>query len=393
MKILLATAYEYPHIGGLSVHVTTLKAGLEARGHEVDVLSFSNIHPVVRKLYAQGPSFVLNKIRKGRGILWTHHARQKCVRKLIEKNKQKNYDIINAQDPFSTLAALETGIPVVSTVHGYATFESISKGSMIEGSPEAKKFQSLEIQAYKGTRKIVTVDQRLKNYIKDVSGVEATAIRNFIDIHSFKPDKGKKQVFRKQYGIGEDEFVIFIPRRLVPKNGVIYPALAFPTVLEKHKNARLIYAGEGNQMAEIKRIAEENGITEKVSLLGNVPHEKVKDYYALSDIVIVPSIYSAGVEEATSISALEAMGSGTPLIACAVGGLKEIVTPGIDGILIEEKNPGQMAAAIIDLLDNPDKGMAMAQKAREKIEKEYSHLAAAAKYEEIYLSALNAEHN
>ena len=41
MKILMATAYDYPHIGGLSTHVSTLKAGLESRGHEVDVLSFS----------------------------------------------------------------------------------------------------------------------------------------------------------------------------------------------------------------------------------------------------------------------------------------------------------------------------------------------------------------
>ena len=53
MKILLATAYDYPHIGGLSTHVTTLKAGLEARGHEVDVLSFSNTCPrCTQALYA-----------------------------------------------------------------------------------------------------------------------------------------------------------------------------------------------------------------------------------------------------------------------------------------------------------------------------------------------------
>ena len=53
--------------------------------------------------------------------------------------------------------------------------------------------------------------------------------------------------------------------------------------------------------------------------------------------MIVPSVHSAGVEEATSISALEAMGSGTPLIACAVGGLKEIVNPGVDGLINRRK--------------------------------------------------------
>ena len=181
-----------------------------------------------------------------------------------------------------------------------------------------------------------------------------------------------------------------MPRRLIKKNGVTYPALALPAVLEKYPNTRLIYAGNGNQLEEIKKIVQEYGMNEKVTLLGDVPHEKVKDYFALADIVIVPSVHSAGVEEATSISALEAMGSGTPLIACAVGGLKEIVDPGNDGLLIEEKNVVQMSEAIIELLDHPEKGVKMAKRAREKIEKEYSHLTAAEKYEEIYLKALRS---
>ena len=125
-----------------------------------------------------------------------------------------------------------------------------------------------------------------------------------------------------------------------------------------------------------------------VTLLGDVPHEKIKEYYALSDIVIVPSVHSVGVEEATSISALEAMGSDTPLIACAVGGLKEIVNPGVDGILVQEKSVEQLADAVIQLLDHPNEGREMAKLAREKVEKEYSHLAAAGKYESIYVSAL-----
>ncbi|MDT0161578.1 MULTISPECIES: glycosyltransferase family 4 protein [Bacillus] len=388
MKILIATAYDYPHAGGLSTHVATLKAGLEERGHEVDVLSFSDISPAVRKVYAQGPSFVIQKLKKGRGILWSHHARKKLIQKLIEKNKHKQYDLINAQDPFTTLAAIETGIPTVSTVHGYMAFESVSKGSIIEGSPEAKEMQDIEIKAYKGTRKIITVDQRLKDYVKEMSGVEGNAIRNFIDIHSFKPDKDKKGQLRDQYGVSRDEHVLFVPRRLTKKNGVIYPALALPAVLEKYPNTRLIYAGSGEALNEIKQIVAENKMEDRVTLLGAVPHEKVKDYYALADIVLVPSVHSAGVEEATSISALEAMGSGSPLVACAVGGLKEIVDPGKDGLLVEEKNVEELSEAILYFLENPEKGEEMAKNAREKIEKEYSHLAAAAKYEEIYLSAL-----
>ena len=149
MKILMATAYDYPHIGGLSTHVATLKAGLEARGHQVDVLSFSNTSPIVRKLYTQGPSFFLNKVRKGRGIIWSHYARKKCLIHLLEKQKLEQYDIINAQDPMSTLAVLDTGMPVVSTVHGYMSFEAISKGIVLEEGPEAKELQELESKPIK----------------------------------------------------------------------------------------------------------------------------------------------------------------------------------------------------------------------------------------------------
>ncbi|MBW9235585.1 glycosyltransferase, partial [Leptospira santarosai] len=84
------------------------------------------------------------------------------------------------------------------------------------------------------------------------------------------------------------------------------------------------------------------------------------EYFALSDVVLVPSIYSAGVEEATSISALEAMGSGVPLIACAVGGLKEIVDHEKDGLLVEERNIEDLSNAMIHLLENREEGSQLA---------------------------------
>jgi glycosyltransferase involved in cell wall biosynthesis len=388
MKILIATAYDYPHAGGLSTHVTTLKSGLESLGHEVDVLSFSNVPSSTQNLYAKGPSFILNKLKKGKGIVWSHKARKRLLQGLIEKNKDKQYDLINAQDPFTTLAAIETGIPTVSTVHGYMTFESISKGSLDENSPEASYMKEVEIKAYKGTRKIITVDTRLKDYVKEVSGAEGNAIRNFIDIHNFKPDQEYRDQFRDKYGISKEDNVLFVPRRLTKKNGVIYPALAMPKIIEKFPNTKLIYAGSGEALSEIKKIVEEHKLHDNVTLLGAIPHEQIKEYYALSDVVLVPSVHSAGVEEATSISALEAMGSGSPLVACAVGGLKEIVNHKEDGLLVEEKSIQELADAVNYLLENPEEGQRMAIKARTKIEEEYSHIAAAKKYEAIYKSAL-----
>ena len=146
MKILLATVYDYPHLGGLSVHLTTLKAGLESRGHEVDVVSFTDVPKWKRDGIVRGPAFLLNKMKQGKGYVWTLKRRQDELAILIkEAVSKKEYDIINAQDVFTTFAALETNVPVVSTVHGYLTFEGISKGTLVEGSPEAAELQEAAI--------------------------------------------------------------------------------------------------------------------------------------------------------------------------------------------------------------------------------------------------------
>ncbi len=389
MKILLATAYDYPHLGGLSVHLTTLKAGLESRGHEVDVVSFSDVPKWKRDGVVRGPAFLLNKMKQGKGYVWTLKRRQDELALLIKDAvTKKEYDVINAQDVFTTFAALETNVPVVSTVHGYLTFEGISKGTVVEGSPEAKELQEAERKAYRATREVITVDTRIKEYILEETGVTGHMIKNFIDVESFKPEIERRAEFRDTYGFSQDELIFFVPRRLTKKNGVMYPILSLPAVVEKFPNARVVFAGTGEMMEPMKQKAAELGVSDHVTMLGAVDHSVMMQYYALANVALVPSIYSAGVEEATSISALEAMGSGVPLIACAVGGLKEIVDSGKDGLLVEEQNVEELSDAMIRLLDDPAYGEQLAEAGRAKIVAEYSHFAAAEKYESIYLKAL-----
>ncbi|MGN7408127.1 glycosyltransferase family 4 protein [Sporosarcina sp. SAFN-010] len=389
MKILLATVYDYPHLGGLSVHLTTLKAGLESRGHEVDVVSFTDVPKWKRDGIVRGPAFLLNKMKQGKGYVWTLKRRQDELAILIkEAVSKKEYDIINAQDVFTTFAALETNVPVVSTVHGYLTFEGISKGTVIEGSPEAAELQEAERKGYKSTREVITVDTRIKEYILKETGVTGNMIKNFIDVESFKPEIERRAEFRDTYGFSQDELIFFVPRRLTKKNGVMYPILSLPAVVEKFPNARVVFAGTGEMMEPMKQKAAELGVSDNITMLGAVDHSVMMQYYALANVALVPSIYSAGVEEATSISALEAMGSGVPLIACAVGGLKEIVDSGKDGLLVEEQNVEELSDAMIRLLEDPAYGEQLAEAGRTKIIEEYSHFAAAEKYEAIYLKAL-----
>ena len=192
-------------------------------------------------------------------------------------------------------------------------------------------------------------------------------IKNFIDVESFKPEIERRDEFREKYGFEKDDLIFFVPRRLTKKNGVIYPILSLPAVLEKFPKARVVFAGTGEMMDKMKAKAAELGVADRVTMVGAVDHTDMIEYYALGNVALVPSIYSAGVEEATSISALEAMGSGVPLIACAVGGLKEIIVDGEDGLFVEEQNVEELSDAMIRLLSNPEDGQHLADTARAKI--------------------------
>lgn len=388
MKILLSTIFEYPHEGGLSTHVATLKNGLEALGHQVDVLSFTNLNPLVRKAYAQAPGFIASKIKPGSGQLMNDQNRMTLIHKELNKLKSQ-YDVVNTQDVYATLAAEGTGIPVVETVHGYYSFEAISRGAIAEGSKEDITVREREKRAYTLADEVVTVDQRIKEYVKSMSGVEATAIKNFIDVEDFDPGKLDLSGIREEFGIPADKKMLFVPRRMTEKNGVIYPTLALRKVLDRHPDTVLVYAGTGEQMPAIKREVEKQGLDGDVLLLGTVPHEKMKYLYGTSDVVLVPSVHSYGVEEATSISALEAMGSRSPVIAGAVGGLKEIIEHEKDGLLMTEKDVDGLSEAILKVLDSPTFAEQLARNARTKIEQMYSHHSAAARFEEIYMKAAN----
>ncbi|MCO0595891.1 glycosyltransferase family 4 protein [Peribacillus butanolivorans] len=390
MNILITTIFSYPHEGGLSSHITTLKKGLKSRGHSVDILSFSQLPSFKKKLLAQAPGFLLNKVKHGSGQLFNDRQRLKLLTSSI-KSLKKKYDVINAQDIFATLASIESGIPTVETVHGYYSFEAVSRGAISPDSMEDLIIRDFERKAYQSVAKVVTVDRRIKDYINHLAHIEAETIKNFIDVAAFKPETTDRNETRQVFQIPLHKKMLFVPRRMTEKNGVIYPIMALPEVLKNHHDTVLVYAGTGEQQAQLEETIAKLKLTDSVLFLGSVPFEKMQNLYGASDIVLIPSVHSHGVEEATSISALEAMSSGSPVIASAVGGLKEILSDGEDGLLVEEKNIKALSQAISSLLSDPIRAAKLAEKARYKIENEYSHLAAAERFEKAYHEVLNSK--
>lgn len=307
--------------------------------------------------------------------------------KIINELKRSYISCISCQDVIAVhaaegaLKALSFDIPVILTVHGYFTYENTDYGLMKKGSPVYNYFLDYERRAYDESEKIAAVDTNIKNYIcsmksKDKSNV--LVIKNAVDDTVFSPMFSDNDAFNNN--------IFLVPRRLVPKCGVINAVKAAKIVIEKgYTNFLILIAGDGIEKNTIIDYVKENNIEKNIKLAGRVPHNEINKYYNSAKAVIIPSIESENVKEATSIAALEGMSCGKIVIASDLGGLSEIIKNDITGLLVKPGNVQMLADAIIKviLIDNK-KYVDMGNNARQSISSNYGFMDHAKKFLEIF---------
>jgi len=404
VKVLLPTMRDPGQIGGTSTHLAMLVRGLRELGHEAEALYLGSAVPMpLRKAGLIWPAGALNRLRSGWGMMYAAEARARLLAAVTRRRLESAataWEVLNAQEvysvPYLRVLADRFGIPLVLTLHGYPLYESVSEGYTAKSRLGRHYLMRAEIRALRLADAVVTVDSRLYRHALGLVPERADSLytlKNFIDTSVFAPpaDPGEDERLRREeraaWGIPQDKIVLFCPRRLVKKNGVIYPSLALATMSPADRERfLLLHAGEGGERQEIERIVRENRLEGQVRLLGGQGPEAIRRLYRLADIVLVPSVHSENVEEATSLAALEAMASGRPLIAGAVGGLAEMVVDGENGLLVPV-DPQALAAAILRLAAAPHLGERLAAAARRYVVENHSHLGAAAAYLEVYRRA------
>jgi glycosyltransferase involved in cell wall biosynthesis len=131
--------------------------------------------------------------------------------------------------------------------------------------------------------------------------------------------------------------------RLVPKKGIDTLVRACALVPE----VRCAVVGDGPQRAELAALAEELGVSERVTLLGARSQPEVRDLLARASVFALPCRRDAdGDVDNVPLSILEAMEQGVPVVATPTGGIPEIVEPGVGGILVAPDDPVALAAEL-----------------------------------------------
>lgn len=389
MQIIIVSNGKIPHIGGKSTHIMDLKNGLEELGNNVCIISDTSISKLIMNLYRLIllPVRIVNKYR------YIHYMKILLSRYLARMCCKYESDIIIAQDAVAASGLCGNkrlnNIPKYLTMHTYFGIEN-----MLDGKNISKKIYNnmmeYELKCLEQIDGIICVDKRIRRTVEGIVSERKQGrlkdrisdIANFTNTNKFKPvSTDIKNSLRKKHDVKEDAFVCVCARRLVEKNGVMYAVQAM-----KHlgDDCILLIAGNGPEREKIVRYIADNNLESKVRLLNNIPNDNICELYQLADVSLVPSITVQGLQEATSITAIEGMACGIPTIASNIGGLAQMIDNVKTGILVEEANADKIADAIVTLMNNNELYNIVSSGARMYIEKNHSHIQGAKNYLDAY---------
>ena len=187
-------------------------------------------------------------------------------------------------------------------------------------------------------------------------------------------------------GIDLERFTYAAPRnggpvvavaRLSPEKGIENLIRAIEIAARECPSIRAEIAGDGPCLPGLIELRQRLGLTDRICFLGQV--QDVPSLLQRAGLFVLPSL-----SEGISLTLLEAMASGVPVVATAVGGNPEVVQPNVTGLLVPAADPASLAAAIVQVMRNPAAANAMTQAGRRRLETLFDVRSMVSAYESLY---------
>ncbi len=362
-------------LGWETFHLTSPKQGHCAAAHEeVDGLDFYRC-PVP----PAGPA----GLNEWRLIRATEQRLEALVRELKP-------DVIHAHSPvLNAIPAIRVGrrlgVPVVYEIRAFWEDAAVDHGTTSEGSLRYRATRALETWAIKRVGHVFTICEGLRRDIvaRGVAESKVTVIPNAVDVEGFQLSGTPDAALKARLGL-EGCTVLGFVGSFYAYEGLDLLLDAFPALLQKRPDLRLLLVGGGPQDANLKAQAQRLGVADKVVFTGRVPHSEVSRYYDQIDLLAYPRHSMRLTELVTPLKPLEAMAQGRLFVASDVGGHKELIRDGETGKLFKAGSAEALAAAIDDMLAHRERWPDMRAAGRHFVEEVRNWKNSVANYLPVY---------
>jgi|OpeIllAssembly_1097287.scaffolds.fasta_scaffold187503_1 glycosyltransferase involved in cell wall biosynthesis len=294
--------------------------------------------------------------------------------------RRERFDVVHTHTSkggfLGRIGARLAGVPlVIHTAHGFY-FNQINCGPK-----EARFYRALEKFAACFCDLIISVNEedRLSAIQKGVvHPSKIHTVINGINTRRFEnvvpPDSLGADLDPSGQGI-----LIGTTGRLMQQKGYHYLIQAMPSVLREFPGARVIFVGDGPLEAELKGLADQLGVSDQCRFLSF--RKDIPELLASFDIFVLPSLW-----EGLSISLLEALAAGKPIVATNIKGNREVIDHGVNGLLVNPEDPAGLAEGIIRLIRDKELARGMGERAREKAKASFSEEAMVRRTLDLYRS-------
>ena len=311
-------------------------------------------------------------------------------RRLAELVDRIMPDVLHAHSPvLNAIAALRVGsargIPVVYEVRAFWEDAAVDHGTSTPGGLRYRGTRWLETWALKRADAVTTICEGLKQDMvaRGIASEKITVIPNAVDIAQFGAGRAPDAELKQQLGLGGGIILGFIGS-FYAYEGLPILLRALPQLLRHHPAVHVLIVGGGRQENELKQLAADLGVQNHVVFAGRVPHDDVRRYYDLVDILVYPRLSMRLTELVTPLKPLEAMASQRLLVASDVGGHRELIRAGETGTLFKAGDPASLATVVLDLLEHPERWPALRSAGRKYVEHERTWHSSVARYRHVY---------
>ncbi len=367
MKILILS--NHLNFGGITAYVGNLCKALQGKD-DIEMVVASRGGDCEKDLQKMGVHVLRiplsTKSEVSPKVFWS-------FLKLRKEIKRLKIDVIHANTRVTqVLAALlsgATGVPVLSTCHGYFKRRLFRRLFPCWG------------------RRVIAISDQVRDHLIDDFKIDPQRIEliyNGVDLEKFMPRPLEEIVAeKKKWGLSPAKKIIGHIGRLSPVKGQRFLILAAAVLARKRKDFQILLIGDGDQKENLQKLIHQNRLGEIVFLCPSVRETTLA--LNMMDVFVMPSL-----QEGLGISLLEAQAQGVPIVASRVGGIPTIVEDAVTGLLVPAQDEHALALAISRLLDDQALRQCVVEKAKRQVREKFSLGEMAEKTRKVYTDLYNS---
>jgi glycosyltransferase involved in cell wall biosynthesis len=365
MRILVVSNQYAPVVGGIEVLLRQLCPALQARGHEVSVLT--STHRQAPDARSEIDGIPVHRLNLTRALVLRDPAGLARGRKAAARVLQEVApEIIHAHDVGPNLWAVlddDPAVPLLTTLHlGLAAIGLEQRGPMA---------RLLRRSTWLTGVSPAVVDEALA-LVPSLAGRCSVIVNGLPPTPEPAPPDPQR---RRIVAVG----------RMTDQKGFDVLLRALPAVLRLQPSAELLLVGDGPARPELEALVDELGIGAAVTMPGAARHDQIAGLLASASVVAIPSRY-----EGMPLVALEAAAAGRPVVATPVHGLADVVVDGETGLLVAPEHAEPLAVALAGLLGDPVRAAALGEAARRRVVERFSLERAVEAYDALFQRLLRS---